>query len=298
MWGILAMLLMLLLAQPASAQGIYRCKGPRGEIAFTSHPHKFRDCRAVAVDVPTPPAPVSQGADVGAKAAAAGKGEVLANASPPPTRRGAIYKFRRNGITHYTNIRPKHGGYEVVLTYIERCFACGLRSRIDWSTVPLDRESFAAEVAEAAARHGVEEALIRAVMHAESNFRAGARSHKGAQGLMQLMPSTARELGVADPFDPRQNIDGGTAYLARMLQRFGDERLALAAYNAGPEAVERHGGVPPFAETQVYVERVSQLRRRYANGGDGSAGAAGGRSFDEGEGGAERQAAAQAADGH
>lgn len=263
MRGILGVLLFLLVAEAVFGQGIYRCRGARGEIAFTSHPHKFQSCRPITVEI-APPArtPASDGAAAENKAVAPTSADGAA--SPVVTRRGAIYKFRRNGITHYTNIRPKHGGYEVILTYIDRCFACGLRSTIDWSTVPLDRKSFASEVAAAAARYGVEEALIRAVMHAESNFRVGARSHKGAQGLMQLMPATARELGVQDPFDPRQNIEGGTAYLARMLARFGDERLAIAAYNAGPEAVERYGGIPPFAETQVYVERVSQLRRRYA----------------------------------
>lgn len=260
MRGILGVLLIALLADGALAQGLYRCKGARGEIAFTSDPHKFRECRAITVDVPPPASPAS------APSASAQDGQAPKPAAQPAVRRGAIYKFRRNGITHYTNLRPKHGAYEIVFTYIDRCYACAPRSRIDWSSIPLDRESFAEEVAEAAKRYGVDEALIRAVMHAESNFRAGARSHKGAQGLMQLMPATARELGVADPFDPRQNIEGGTAYLARMLERFGDERLALAAYNAGPEAVARHGGIPPFAETQVYVDRVSQLRRRYANG--------------------------------
>ncbi|MDW8479296.1 MAG: lytic transglycosylase domain-containing protein [Xanthomonadales bacterium] len=274
MRGILVAVSLLAAAPSALAEGIYRCRGARGEVAYTSDPERFRDCRAITVEAPQPAsrrgaaAPAGTGRRDGAATrgeggtGAQGNGQRAAAAE----RRGAIYKFRRNGITHYTNIRPRHGGYEVVLTYIERCYACGLRSRIDWSSVPLDRESFAAEIAEAAQRHGVDEALVRAVMHAESNFRPGARSHKGAQGLMQLMPATAEALGVRDPFDPRENIEGGVAYLKQMLERFGgDERLAVAAYNAGPEAVERHGGVPPFAETRVYVERVAQLRRRYAS---------------------------------
>ena len=99
--------------------------------------------------------------------------------------------------------------------------------------------------------------LVEAVIKVESAFNSGARSSKGAMGLMQLMPGTARELGVRDAFDPDQNLRGGTAYLRQMLDRFGgDVRLALAGYNAGPAAVERHRGVPPYRETTTYVKRV------------------------------------------
>lgn len=109
----------------------------------------------------------------------------------------------------------------------------------------------------AAARHGVAPALLDAVAHQESRFRQSAVSHKGAIGVMQLMPGTARSLGV-DPHDKVQNLDGGARYLRAMLDRFGgDVTLALAAYNAGPGAVERHRGVPPFRETQDYVRRIS-----------------------------------------
>ncbi|MCR6700705.1 MAG: lytic transglycosylase domain-containing protein [Dokdonella sp.] len=101
-------------------------------------------------------------------------------------------------------------------------------------------------------------------MHAESAFNPLALSHKGAQGLMQLMPGTAGDLGVVDAFDIGENIRGGARYLAQMLKSFnGDERLATAAYNAGPGAVQKHGGVPPYAETKLYVERVATLRERY-----------------------------------
>lgn len=112
-------------------------------------------------------------------------------------------------------------------------------------------------VAAAAARHGLEPALVDAVAHQESRFRPDAVSPKGAIGVMQLMPATAADLGV-NPWDVGQNIDGGARYLRAMLDRFGgDLALALAAYNAGPGAVERHRGVPPFAETRTYVARIS-----------------------------------------
>jgi soluble lytic murein transglycosylase-like protein len=120
-------------------------------------------------------------------------------------------------------------------------------------------------VAEAAERTGLSPDLIGAVIAAESGFRADAVSPAGAQGLMQLMPGTARALGVADPFDPRQNILGGAEYLRQQLERFGTVEKALAAYNAGPGAVSRHGGVPPYPETRHYVERVLGTLRRFFN---------------------------------
>ena len=98
--------------------------------------------------------------------------------------------------------------------------------------------------------------LLEAVIAAESSGNPRAVSRKGALGLMQLMPDTARVVGVSDPLDPQQNIKGGARYLRRMLDRFGDLRQALAAYNAGPTTVERHGGVPPISETEAYVDRI------------------------------------------
>jgi len=111
---------------------------------------------------------------------------------------------------------------------------------------------------------GVDPALVKAIIANESGFNAGATSKTGAQGLMQLEPGTAADLGVANAYDPAQNIWGGTRYIKGLLDRFhGDLRLAVAAYNAGPGAVEKYGGVPPYAETQAYVESVLDSYQKY-----------------------------------
>ena len=119
---------------------------------------------------------------------------------------------------------------------------------------------------DAAARHNVDPSLVRSVVKVESNFNPNAVSRKGAMGLMQLMPSTARSLNVSNPFDPAQNVDAGVRHLRRLLDNYGgDVRLSLAAYNAGSGAVSRSAGVPHFRETQNYVRRITNL---YNGGGE------------------------------
>ncbi len=116
----------------------------------------------------------------------------------------------------------------------------------------------------AAQKHGIDPALLKGLIRAESNFNPKAGSPAGAQGLTQLMPGTARGLGVSNPFDPAQAIEGGAKYLAQQLKTFGgDQRKALAAYNAGPGAVQRYGGIPPYTETRNYVERVLGYAQGY-----------------------------------
>ncbi len=117
---------------------------------------------------------------------------------------------------------------------------------------------------QAGQRHGVESALIKAIIMAESSYNPRAVSNRGAAGLMQLMPTTATSMGVKDRFDPVHNIDGGVRYFKKMLVRFdGDTRLALAAYNAGAQKVRRYNGIPPYKTTRTYIDKVFQYYERY-----------------------------------
>lgn len=173
-----------------------------------------------------------------------------------------VYRYEDdNGITVLTNVRPEPGRYQNVRNV--GCYGTCIKG-VDWHATPLRRAAYRAEIRAAAELHDVDEALIRAIMHAESWFDVEAVSRDGAEGLMQLMPATQSRFGVADPFDPLDNIAAGVAYLAELLDKFGNDwELAVAAYNAGEGAVQRHGGIPPFAETREYVRRVRILRMRY-----------------------------------
>ncbi|RLA86295.1 MAG: hypothetical protein DRG31_00665 [Deltaproteobacteria bacterium] len=113
-------------------------------------------------------------------------------------------------------------------------------------------------------KYGIPAEIILSIIKVESDFDPGALSPKGAMGLMQLMPSTAQALGVRDPFDPKENLEAGVRYLRGLLDRFGDLVLALAAYNAGPEAVRQHGGVPPFPETEKYISKILSYLRQFS----------------------------------
>ncbi|MGD8383933.1 MAG: lytic transglycosylase domain-containing protein [Lysobacterales bacterium] len=175
-----------------------------------------------------------------------------------------IYKYTDdNGVVHYTSEKPS--GRQDVKRFSFPCYASDPRCRqLDWERIPLNRVAFADEIQAAARVFHVDEALIRAVIQAESAYQPDARSPRGAQGLMQLTPATQKALQVQNVFDPVSNITGGTRYLARLLDEFHqDVELATAAYNAGPQAVREYGGVPPYPETREYVRRIKILYRRY-----------------------------------
>lgn len=175
-----------------------------------------------------------------------------------------MYKFTdKDGIVHYTNIRPS--GQKNVTTFSFPCYASDPKcNQLDWEHIPLNRQAYDDEIRAVAEVFSVDDSLIRAIIHAESAYHPEALSPRGAQGLMQLMPATQKELQVVDVFDPLSNIEGGTLYLSRLLSQFDQSvELAAAAYNAGPGAVREHGGIPPYKETREYVRRVKILHRRY-----------------------------------
>jgi len=178
-----------------------------------------------------------------------------------------MYKFTdKDGIIHYTNVKPV--GQNNVKSFSFPCYASDITcNQMDWEKIPLNRRAYADEIRAAAQVFTVDESLIRAIIHAESAYQADALSPRGAQGLMQLMPATQKELQVDDVFDPVSNIKGGTLYLSQLLDQF-DQRveLATAAYNAGPGAVRQYDGIPPYQETREYVRRVKILYRRYRSG--------------------------------
>ena len=170
----------------------------------------------------------------------------------PSLSSAEIYKFvDENGVVHLTNVPDKR--YNLVLK--EKWVRFRLGANFD---------QYDSEIRKASNRYGVDYALVKAVIKAESNFDPQAVSRAGAKGLMQLMPGTAKALGVNDSFHPEDNIDGGVRYLRYLLDLFNrDFKLALAAYNAGEETVFRYNGIPPYRETQTYVLRVLQYFKNY-----------------------------------
>ena len=173
-----------------------------------------------------------------------------------------IYKYESaDGVLSFSDIQPLDAIYEQVRI---GCFACQVDSLIDWHNAVLYLTQYQRTIESAATLYKVNPAFIRAIIHAESHFNSKAVSKQGAQGLMQLMPTTAKALGVKNSFIAKQNIYGGVKHLAHLLKVYkGNNRLVAAAYNAGEGAVKKHSGIPPFAETEVYVERVNILYQRY-----------------------------------
>ena len=207
--------------------------------------------------------------------------------SRPSTRSGkrSLHSYMdNNGVTLHTNNPQKYDAqYEEILTQVEHItrYRAGDARAIERLKIALSQEVRASTggrsyserlsgalyeaVRRRAREYGVRPELVMAVIKAESNFDSDAVSSKGAQGLMQLMPRTAAAMGIKDPFNPEENIAGGTQYLSKLLKMFGNERLAVAAYNAGPGRVKRYGGVPPYRETRQYVDRVFRHVDIYAS---------------------------------
>ncbi len=179
---------------------------------------------------------------------------VAAGMAPCLAGAGNVYRWvDERGVVHLTDV-PTDRRFEPV-----RITPRGLQTRPQRR----DPNAFDALIVQAARRHGLPPALVKAVVHAESAFDPFAISRKGAVGLMQLMPATAAHVGVRDPFRPDENLLGGSLYLRHMVDRYRNWILALAAYNAGPRAVDRHQGVPPYQETRQYVRRVLHYYRLY-----------------------------------
>lgn len=171
-----------------------------------------------------------------------------------------IYRYvDADGVVHFTNDPPtkkfklyRREGAKAQLLSVNRAIPSSLGEIISRNCQ----------------KYSLEEGLVHAVIKAESNYNAAAVSNKGALGMMQLMPGTARLLNVDNPLDAEENIRGGTCYLRQMLDEFnGNLDFAIAAYNAGPNAVKRHGGIPPYEETRTYVKKVKQYLSTYRQGG-------------------------------
>lgn len=287
--GITAIIIAALTAVPASAGTLYKCVGPDQGTSYVSK--RIAGARCTAITYTRQQAP--RRAPVPASAVAPGQARVdriasgatpTVPATPPapaatsrpasPSRgdrlvSGQVYSYVQDGVRHYTSAKPKQlaslGQVRTIrYSFMERCFACGARPGVNFGSVRLNTTAYQQEIAAAAREFGVEEAIVRAVIHAESAYNPTALSRAGAQGLMQLMPPTAARFGVTDSYDAAQNIRGGVQYLSWLLKRFnGDLTLAAAGYNAGEGAVDRHRGVPPYSETRYYVQRVGQLAERY-----------------------------------
>jgi soluble lytic murein transglycosylase-like protein len=162
-----------------------------------------------------------------------------------------IYRYKdESGVWHFTNVKN------------DARYRLYIRTRREKASTYIKK--YEGIIEQASSRFGVASPLIKAIIKTESDFDHRAVSHKGAKGLMQLMPETADAMEVKDPYDPEENIFGGTRYLSRLLARFGGIKKALAAYNAGPDLVEKYHGIPPIPETQDFVDKVMNYYRQYS----------------------------------
>jgi len=170
-----------------------------------------------------------------------------------PLASADVYRYKdKDGVWHFTNVRK------------DTRYTLFIQSKDKKPSQYI--EDYEGIITQATRRFNVDPLLVKAVIKAESDFDQMAISPKGAQGLMQLMPQTADAMEVSNPFNPEENIFGGTRYLSLLLKRFKqDKTLAIAAYNAGPEAVKTYGGVPPFPETQSFVAKVLDFHKQYAS---------------------------------
>ncbi|WP_087042993.1 lytic transglycosylase domain-containing protein [Caballeronia ptereochthonis] len=262
----------VLFGLPMSASAMLRCEADDDSISYVTSRISGQKCVRVNLrwNRTSPPgaAELSRSDDAAASATSSARSRPAA-----PVRREVrtqIYAYVENGIRHFSSRRPVglDAGISVIaLHYIETCNFCVPDEQIDVGSLALDMRAYRQEIETAASASGVDSALVRAVIQAESAYRANAISRAGAQGLMQLMPATALRFGVSDPFDAAQNIRGGVRYLSWLLRRFGgDLDLALAGYNSGEAAVDRYSGIPPYDETRTYVSRVKALAERYRRG--------------------------------
>ena len=243
---VLTIVVLLLLSPAVKADELYRCEGADGVPQFVQKKIPGAFCKTVNYNHQkssfTAPKPATAEATAQTAAAkSAGEAKFL--------RMGYSMSYvwvDADGVKHYASTRPKGVANvqvkrtEYPIFSIAACYACNAGTTVNFGNVRLNTQAYAAEILAASRRYGVEEAVVRAIIHAESAYRPHVVSPKNAQGLMQLIPATAKRFGVRDAFDPAQNIDGGVQYLAFLLKRYqNDLNLAAAAYNAGEGAVDR-----------------------------------------------------------
>lgn len=236
-----AFLLAMLVAGGTQARTVYRCTRD-GSVSLASAPEPGSRCTARTLDDDAASVPNLWG----------NLGVV----------QGTLYQREQDGRVVYST--RKLPGSTPVFNFTVRT-PPGSPAHVGLGQLGAPRlDRYNAQFLAAARSTGVEDALLRAIAHAESGFDPRAQSPKGALGVMQLMPDALREYGVRDPLDPGESIRAGARRLRTLLRRYGDDRvLAMAAYNAGTGAVRRYGGVPPYAETQAYVAKVQVLHERY-----------------------------------